>query len=325
MSQKRRSPALKLITKLTRKPKILQRLTGLNLKQFKKLCKRTRLLWRKLEKDRSQQTSRKRKVGAGRKYNLDTMEEKLALILIYYRTYTIQDLLGYMFGIDQSNVSRLIKKLEPLIEMAASPQLKGQLNQLKKAHCLGKPVGWAEFIELYPDAAGIITDATEVRCLRPKDKEKQRMYYSGKKKAHTIKTQLTVSKTTECILNVSHSYAGSVHDKKIFDIEKTNENVCKETPHWMDLGYLGVQRNYPEHYNILPIKRKGKEELSELAKESNQAHRSIRILIEHILSRIKKFHILAQVYRGKKDRFNQTFRNIAAIYNFNIEEIRTIS
>lgn len=295
------------------------------MKQFKKLCKRIKPVWRKAEKNRLQQVDRQRKAGAGRRYRLETMEEKLALILVYYRTYATQELISYMFGIDQSNVSRLIEKLEPLLELAANPQLKGQLKRLKKARSLEGPIGWAEFIELYPDVSGLITDATEVRRQRPKDKEKQKKYFSGKRKAHTIKTQLTVSRKSERILDVSQSYAGSVHDKKIFDIEKTIERICKETPHWMDLGYQGVQRDYPDHYNILPTKRKNGEGLSSLAKESNKVHNKIRIIVEHIFSRLKKFGILAQVYRGKRNRFNQSFRNIAAIYNFKIEEMRTIS
>lgn len=284
-----------------------------------------KLAWRKAEKNRLLQVTRKRKAGAGRRYRLETIEEKLAVVLVYYRTYATQELVGYMFGIDQSNVSRLLKKLEPLLELAANPQLKGYLKQLKDTRSSEGSIGWAEFIDLYPDVAGLITDATEIRCLRPKDKEKQKKYFSGKQKTHTIKTQITVSRKSERILDVSLSYAGSVHDKKIFDVEKTNEKVCTESPHWMDLGYQGIQHDYPDHYNILPTKRIKGEELSSLAKESNKVHSKIRILIEHILSRLKKFGILAQVYRGKRDRFNQVFRNIAAIHNFKIEDMRTIS
>ncbi len=282
------------------------------------------LLWRQAKRSYRQE-DRIRKAGAGRKYYLESMDEKLALVLIYYRTYAIQDLLSYMFGIDQSNVSRLIQKLEPLLEVAAGPALRGSINQSKEARRQGKACGLLEFIEAYPEATGIITDATEVRCLRPKDKENRKKYYSGKKKTHTIKTQLTVARSNQKILNISDSYPGSVHDKKIFDIEKTCENIPKSTPHWMDLGYLGVQHDYPEHYNILPIKKPRGKELSPFARSLNRTHSKIRILIEHVLSRIKKFKIIEQVYRGKVDRFNQTFRNIVAIYNFKLGEMPATS
>lgn len=290
------------------------------MKQFKKLCKCIKPLWKQAEKNRLNRSGRLRKKGAGRKYELDGIEEKVALILIYYRTYAIQDLLGYMFGIDQSNISRLIKKMEPLIEKAASPNLKGQLNKLKEEFASQKSANWIDFINIYPEAAGFITDATEVKCLRPKDKEKQKKYYSGKKKTHTIKTQITVSRKTELVLDVSNSYAGSVHDKKVFDTEKTIENIFEQTPHWMDLGYLGVQCDHPKHYNILPSKSPPKKELPESEKETNKVHSKIRIHVEHILSRIKKFKILAQTYRGRIEEFNQIFRNIAAIYNFKMQD-----
>lgn len=322
---KKRSQTIKIVTKLTKKPRILQRLTGLNMNQFKKLSKSIKPLWKKSEKDRLNKRERIRKVGAGRRYHLESIEEKLALILIYYRTYAVQDLLAYMFCIDQSNVSRLIKKLEPLIERAASPNLKGFLNNLKKAHDQLKPIGWDEFVRIYPDAEGFITDATEVRCFRPKDKEKQKRYYSGKKKTHSLKTQITISKSTQRILNVSETFAGSMHDKKVFDTTKIVDDICPQVPHWMDLGYLGVQTDHHNFNNILPIKKNRKQLLPEFAKEINKAHSKRRILVEHILSRIKKFSIIGHLYRGGISRFNQVFRNICAIHNFKIGEPIAIS
>jgi len=37
-------------------------------------------------------------------------------------------------------------------------------------------------------------DATEQEVPRPKNKRKRKTHYSGKKKKHTVKTQLTVNK-----------------------------------------------------------------------------------------------------------------------------------
>lgn len=44
-------------------------------------------------------------------------------------------------------------------------------------------------------------------------------HYSGKKKHHTLKTQVSVSSTGR-VLDVSKTYPGSVHDKSIADQEQ---------------------------------------------------------------------------------------------------------
>ncbi|MCC7414951.1 MAG: transposase family protein, partial [Epsilonproteobacteria bacterium] len=41
---------------------------------------------------------------------------------VYYKTYMTQEFLGWLLNLDQSNVSRLINKILPLIELAADPE-----------------------------------------------------------------------------------------------------------------------------------------------------------------------------------------------------------
>ncbi|MBI5678101.1 MAG: IS5/IS1182 family transposase, partial [Planctomycetes bacterium] len=53
-------------------------------------------------------------------------------------------------------------------------------------------------------------------------------------------------------------------------------------------------------------------------KRFNRKHSRIRILVEHVFSRMKKYQILAQVYRHKIMDYNQRFRNIAALVNFRL-------
>jgi hypothetical protein len=39
------------------------------------------------------------------------LADMLMMLLIYYRSYITQEFLGYLFGIDDSRICRLIKKL----------------------------------------------------------------------------------------------------------------------------------------------------------------------------------------------------------------------
>ena len=59
------------------------------------------------------------------------------------------------------------------------------------------------------EAESLLIDATEQPIERPKKGQKH--YYSGKKKRHTLKTE--IRKTLQGrIRRVSHSYPGSIHD-----------------------------------------------------------------------------------------------------------------
>ncbi|MBP6869891.1 hypothetical protein KBC04_03350 [Candidatus Babeliales bacterium] len=53
-------------------------------------------------------------------------------------------------------------------------------------------------------------------------KKKQRAYYSGKKKRHTLKTQVVVNETDKSIVAIFLG-TGNQHDFKLFKKAKTNK------------------------------------------------------------------------------------------------------
>ena len=168
--------------------------------------------------------SRKRAIGGVPKYLLERLDDKLIGVLLYDRQYPTQEFLGVMFGLSQSVVSRLLSRMIFLIELAVDPKLTEYLTEVKKAWCdLNRPGGWIEFLESYPELRDTSTDATEQKCYGSKNYNKQKQFYSGKGKQHTIKTQLTVASFGRSgrILDVSNSYQGCTHDKTILDTEKT--------------------------------------------------------------------------------------------------------
>ena len=56
-----------------------------------------------------------RKLCLGRMSNLPTLEDKLLCVLIYYGAYISHVFLGYLFNLHNSNICRLITKIEPLL------------------------------------------------------------------------------------------------------------------------------------------------------------------------------------------------------------------
>ena len=65
----------------------------------------------------------------------------------------------------------------------------------------------------------LIIDGTERRRQRPKNPEKQRLHYSGKKKAHSDKNVVIVNAHSKRVGYLSGTYAGKTHDKKVAEDE----------------------------------------------------------------------------------------------------------
>jgi hypothetical protein len=174
--------------RLSRKPLLFKSFTGLILQEFddiydKEITKR----YHNHELERlSKRKNRERSIGAGRHFKLD-VKNRILMILVYYRLYITYTLSGFLFDIDQSNICRDIQKIEPLIKQCLPiPQ---KLYKITKR--LRTP---AEEVEkFFPGFLSFIDSTIEQQIPRPKDYERKRTFYSGKKKRHTVKTQLMVN------------------------------------------------------------------------------------------------------------------------------------
>jgi hypothetical protein len=80
-------------------------------------------------------------------------------------------------------------------------------------------------------------DGTERPIQRPKNKDKQKSHYSGKKKRHTVKNNLIVNIEERDVKYLSGTHEGKMHDKKIAD----EENVVfpEGINLFQDSGYQG--------------------------------------------------------------------------------------
>ena len=121
---------------------------------------------------------RRRKAGGGNKARLATPEDRLLFILVYQKTYPLQTVLGAQFGLSQAQANEWIHRLMPVLEqtlvaLQQMPERNGPAFALCH-HATSQP----------PD---YLIDGTERRRQRPKNAEKQRDTYSGKKNAYRQK------------------------------------------------------------------------------------------------------------------------------------------
>jgi len=169
--------------------------------------------------------------------------------------------------------------------------------------------------EFFPDLI-VITDGTEQQIPRPKDRTKRKTHYSGKKKRHTVKNQITINLKGEIIHKPPHS-PGRRNDYAILKIK--HPILSEELMVFYDLGYLGVEKDFPKQISILPYKKKKGKELTISQKEWNKIQSKIRIKVEHIISKIKKFRINADTFRNRLSRYDGISEIVCGIVNFKIK------
>jgi hypothetical protein len=95
-----------------------------------------------------------------------------------------------------------------------------------------------------------------------------------------VKTQLMVNNHGFIIYKLRYK-KGRKHD---YDIHKKDHSVTpKEVVNTFDLGYLGVEKDFPDQLSALPCRKKRKQDLSQKEKEYNKNHSKKRIVIQSIL------------------------------------------
>jgi hypothetical protein len=85
----------------------------------------------------------------------------------------------------------------------------------------------------------LIIDGTERRRQRPKNREKQALHYSGRKKKHCDKNVVIVNARRKRIEYLSQTYPGKTHEKKIAD----DEGIAypPEAILYKDTGFQGYE------------------------------------------------------------------------------------
>jgi transposase len=300
---------------LSRKPLVFKAFTGLEAPEFDAVYTKTQHSHAAYEQRRLYREDRKRKIGAGHPFKLP-LNDRLVMLLMYHRLYTTSTLLGFLFDLGQSNVLKNIRMLEPLVtEVLPLP---------RKLHQKAGRLGNLDEVEaLFPGFKAFL-DATEQEIPRPRAKRKRRTHYSGKKKRHTVKTQITVN-ADGLILHKTPHARGSRHDYRLF--KWRHPRLPDGVRLGVDLGYDGIQNDCPMFNALVPYKRRspgrGKrgvkaKELSGEQKAFNRWLSGERVVVEHTISRMKKFRIMAHEFRNRLKHYDAMTDMVCGLVNLRI-------
>jgi len=304
--------------KLLKKPQVAKSLVGMSLVEFDKFYAE----FEKAHEERLQSSTttrtgkkkRQRATGAGRKHKSD-LRDRLLLTLFWLKAYTTYELLGFFYDLNKTNIEDNLKLiLDTLVSMAS-------FNfELPKAD-RKKLSSVAEIMDAFPDVR-LIIDGKEQRVERPKNKkdkdgnvqDRQKPYYSGKKKTHTLKNQAAIS-PTGMIEHASKSVPGSTHDLTLLRQTDLLSELADDDAAMMDKGYDGIVADYPDKKMYLPYKARRNHPLTEEQKAYNRFLAKYRIVVEHTMAQLNKFQILAQRFRHQLTKHSAIFRIVCGLVN----------
>ncbi len=262
---------------------------------------------------------RQRKPGGGQKGVLDTTEKKLFFILYYMKTYPTFDVLGIHFGFDKSKACTNVHKYAPVL-----------IRTLEKMEVMPHRSfsSVEEMREAFAGIEDIFIDVTERTHARPADKDKQKESYSGKKKHHAAKNTV-ISDINKMILFIGYTVMGGIHDYRLLKNEfPADMDWFSRFRVWVDLGYIGIQKDYTHCEILIPHKKPRKSKanpspsLTDEQKAENREMSSLRVIVEHAIGGMKRFGILTGKFRNRKEKFVDDVAALCAgLWNLKIKSI----
>jgi len=305
-------------------PSLVKAFTGLEREQFWELVEQMREHYPSYLRKQRQHSKRQRAVGGGRSHDL-SLVVRTALVLTYLRLHILQGTVAALFGASQSDVSRELRRLLPRLQQCSPcPIVWSVVEQAEPA--IDEP-------HLERDALAdgrVLIDATEQRVSRPSKPQEQKAAYSGKKKAHTLKTQF-VTDGEHHIVAVRVAVGGATHDKTLCDDLATLARLPDGCEADADKGYQGLDKQV-ERITVLdqatgasevvprlvvktPHKKPKGQELSEQQQAFNGAMSRIRIRVEHCIGWAKNWAILATRFRCDHSIYTSVMRTICGFVN----------
>jgi hypothetical protein len=289
-------------------PVLFKSFTGITLNAFADLLPAFRRAYQADldQRDAQREGPRQRERGGGSKGALPTLEDKLVFILCYFRLYPVQILQGYLFGMGQSQANEWIHRLTPVLNQALGYEKQLPARQSRDIEQVLAACPGLEFI----------IDGAERPIRRPKDPDRQRDNYSGKKKRHTVKNNVVTDKRTRKIKGLSRTVAGKQHDKKLAD--EQDLDFPPDSKLWKDTGFQGYE---PANTQTFQPKKKPKGgELTPAEKARNTAISRERIGVEHSIGGVKVFRITQHIFRNIKQGFDDLVMETACgLHNLRVD------
>src|SRR5262245_37216736 len=272
-------------------PTVFRAMTGLTVAAFDQLLPELLAAFAAARRRRLDRPNRRRAVGGGDAFDLAVADQFL-LTVVWLRHYPTQECLGYLFGGSDSTALRAVRRCLPLLEPSGKDTMR--LPDPGRGHRRDLPA----LLQQTPELA-VIVDTFEQRTQRPQ--RRQRAYSSGKKKAHTLKSQVAVDEDGH-VVAVADSRPGRWADLKVFRRSGLAGKLIRAKVGALgDLGYVGRDGVSPRLRAATPRRKPRGQDRPPEDRRYHRAFARRRIVVEHAIGRLRRYQALTAVNRhGRK-------------------------
>lgn len=293
------------LDRLRQHPSVFRSLTGVTVGVFEALAADVLPALDDAEFARRDRPDRERVVGAGHPFALGPADQ-LLLAVVWLRVYPTHAVLAYLFGVSESAARRNLGRVLPVLAAAGKDTMRmpdpGK-HARRNLPALLKDV----------PAVAVLVDTFEQPTYRPK--RRQRAYYSGKKKRHTLKSQLAVDEETGRVVHVPPSAPGPTADLNLLKRSRLLGCLPKGVGLIGDKAYIGAAGIRPGGACATPRRKPRKKPYPPADRRYNRAVSRRRIGVEHTIRRLRVFQALTQVNRHGRTKHEHRVRAVAGLVN----------
>jgi hypothetical protein len=296
---------------LSRYPVVFQSVTGLRVGEFDRLVEDVLPMYAEAEQVRLERADRQRAMGAGHPFELK-MRDHILLTVVWLRVYPTHEVLGYLFGVSATTVSRLIQRVLRVLEQAGRDTMRMPDPGRKRRRKLD------DLLQDTPELV-VVIDTFEQRVQRPRDRDEADKLYSGKKKQHTLKSQVAVDEENGRVVDIGDSALGPEADLTVLKNSQLMNRLPEGVGGIGDSAYQGIAKLHPDGLGASPRKKPKGQPRSEEDKAYNSAFSSRRIIVENTIGRMRRYQSITQTDRNHRQLHTPRVVAIAGLVNRQID------
>jgi hypothetical protein len=313
---------------LVARPKVFTSMTGLAPATFDEIAAELAPRLTAARSARRDRPGRRRAPGAGHPFELHP-RDALLLTIVWLRHYPTCEVLGYLFGASAATASRMIREALPLLEAAGRDTMRlpdpGRLHRRHLGEVLRRIPGLGALLEAgaaatprHSDAGPrrptAFVDSFEQAVQRPRDRAEAKRWYSGKKKMHTIKTQVAVDGRGR-IIAICGDAVGPFSDLTLLAASGLARRLDPDVELGGDGAYLGMAEFRRGGLTRVPRRGTTKRPLTDEDRAFNRELSRCRIVVEHAIGRLRSYRSLADRDRHHRRGHERRVIAVAGLIN----------
>lgn len=292
---------------LRRYPSVFLKMTGLRLNEFADLLDDMLPRFASAEQQRLQRPKRQRAPGGGRHADL-APRDQILLAVIWLRQYPTNEVLGFLFDVSDSTVSRILARLLPLLEASGKDTMR--MPDPGRKHRKELP----ELLKATPELA-VVIDTFEQGVQRCKERKQADAHFSGKTKQHALKSQVAVDVDNGTVCDVAESVRGPTADLSVLKDSQLLNRLPEGVGALGDLAYVGIAALHPQGLGATPRRKPREKDRPEEDVCFNRAFAKRRIVVEHTINRLRRYQSLSQTDRHHRLNHTPRVRAVAGLVN----------